>query len=137
MANNFWDYVSQMSFIVINFHLIFSQKLWKVKFFFANIYSIRSNSWFRGTVTVHYVCLVWIFIFDSDQSQSYSVPAKQIDKKVRERGKGGSHNCFVSRQWDGEVETDFSDCKKALIVSTVLDWVFFISICLERNYSLT
>jgi hypothetical protein len=56
---------------------------------------------FRVTVTVHYVCLLWIFIFDSDQSQSYSVPTKQIEKKVREKGKGGSHNCFVSRQRDG------------------------------------
>ncbi len=46
-------------------------ELWKVSIFFGNIYSFKSNTYFRRTVIN---IPIWIFIFCTDQARIYSVP---------------------------------------------------------------
>jgi hypothetical protein len=69
-ANSVWDNVTQISYGVINFqdiHYIpnWTHLLLKIKFLFS-----RNN----------YVCPIWIFIFDTNQIQIYSVFNKLILK---------------------------------------------------------
>ncbi len=49
MANSFWNHVIQISSREMYFQDIYSN-LWKVKIFSANIYSLKSNTYFWGTV---------------------------------------------------------------------------------------
>ncbi len=49
VANSFWNHVMQISSIQIYFQDIYSN-LWKVKLFNGNIYSLKSNAYFWGTV---------------------------------------------------------------------------------------
>jgi hypothetical protein len=49
VANSFWNHVIQMSSIQMYFQDIYSN-LWKVKLFSGNIYSLKSNTFFWGTV---------------------------------------------------------------------------------------
>ncbi len=49
MANSFWNHVIQFSSRQMDFQDIYSN-LWKVKIFIGNIYSLKSNTYFWGTV---------------------------------------------------------------------------------------
>ena len=49
VANSFWNHVIQISSIQMYFQDIYSN-LWKVKVFIGNIYSLKSNTYFWGTV---------------------------------------------------------------------------------------
>ncbi len=49
VANSFWDHVIQISSRQMYFQGIYSN-LWKVKVFSGNIYSLKSNTYFWGTV---------------------------------------------------------------------------------------
>ena len=49
VANSFWNHVIQISSRQMYFQVIYSN-LWKVKVFSGNIYSIKSNTYFWGTV---------------------------------------------------------------------------------------
>jgi len=49
VANSFWNHVIQISSIQMYFQDIYSN-LWKVKLFSGNIYSLKSNTYFWGTV---------------------------------------------------------------------------------------
>ncbi len=48
-ANSFWNHVNQISSTQMYFQDIYSN-LWKVKVFIGNIYSLKSNTYFWGTV---------------------------------------------------------------------------------------
>ncbi len=50
VANSFWNHVIQISSRQMYFQDIYSN-LWKVKVFFGNIYSLKSNTYFWGTFT--------------------------------------------------------------------------------------
>ena len=49
VANSFWNHVIQISSRQMYFQDIYSN-LWKVKVFSGNIYSLKSNTYFWGTV---------------------------------------------------------------------------------------
>jgi hypothetical protein len=49
MANSFWNHVIQISSRQMYFQDIYSN-LWKVQIFSGNIYSLKSNTYFWGTV---------------------------------------------------------------------------------------
>ncbi len=49
VANSFWNHVIQISSRQMYFQDIYSN-LWKVKVFIGNIYSLKSNTYFWGTV---------------------------------------------------------------------------------------
>jgi hypothetical protein len=49
VANSFWNHVIQISSRQMYFQDIYSS-LWKVKVFIGNIYSLKSNTYFWGTV---------------------------------------------------------------------------------------
>ncbi len=49
VANSFWNHVIQISSRQVDFQDIFSN-LWKVSVFFGNMYSLKSNTYFWGTV---------------------------------------------------------------------------------------
>ncbi len=49
VANSFWNHVFQISSRQMYFQDLFSN-LWKVKVFSGNIYSLKSNTYFWGTV---------------------------------------------------------------------------------------
>ncbi len=49
VANSFWNHVNQISSRQMYFQYIYSN-LWKVKVFIGNIYSLKSNTYFWGTV---------------------------------------------------------------------------------------
>jgi hypothetical protein len=49
VANSFWNHVIQISSRQMYFQDIYSY-LWKVKEFFGNIYSLKSHTYFWGTV---------------------------------------------------------------------------------------
>jgi hypothetical protein len=49
VANSFWNHVLQISSRQMYFQDIYSN-LWKVKVFSGNIYSLKSNTYFWGTV---------------------------------------------------------------------------------------
>ena len=76
VANSFWNHVIQISSIQMYFQDIYSN-LWKVKIFTGNIYSLKSNTSFCGTVmfvqdgffylvvtghqlTVHFSPVLWL-----------------------------------------------------------------------------
>ena len=50
VANSFWNHVIQISSRQMYFQDIYSN-LWKVKVFIGNMYSLKSNTYFWGTVT--------------------------------------------------------------------------------------
>ncbi len=49
VANSFWNHVIQISSIQMYFQVIYFN-LWKVKLFSGNIYTLKSNTYFWGTV---------------------------------------------------------------------------------------
>ncbi len=59
MANSFWNHVIQISIRLMYFKDIYSN-LWKVKIFRGNIYSIKTNIYFWGTVM--YVQDVFLYL---------------------------------------------------------------------------
>ncbi len=61
MANSFWNHVIQISSKQICFHDIYFN-LWKVKIFKGNIYSLKTSTYFSGTVMFVQVGFLYLIV---------------------------------------------------------------------------
>ncbi len=73
VANSFWNHVLQISSRQMYFQDIYSN-LWKVKVFSGNIYSLKSNTYFWGTVMLVQDGFLYLIVTRHKLTVCYTVP---------------------------------------------------------------
>ncbi len=81
VANSFWNYVIQISSRQMYFQDIYSN-LWKVKVFSGNIYYLKSNTYFWGTVMLVQDGFLYLIVIRHKLTVLVSISPTRTSKRI-------------------------------------------------------